>query len=77
MTEDFIRFDDIQQAKHDLIALGLPTELAIDFGPSFRPESLERAARNGADDTLGIDQQVEAEQRVLDGAVAAWGVKCL
>lgn len=60
MAEDFIRFDDIQQAKHDLIALGLPTELAIDFGPSFRPEYLERAAQNGADYTLGIDQ-VRAE----------------
>jgi len=60
MAEDFIRFDDIQQAKHDLIALGLPTELVIDFGPSFRPEYLERAAQNGADYTLGIDQ-VRAE----------------
>ena len=53
-----ISFDDICQAKHDLISLGLPAKLAIDFGPTFRPEYLNFAAKNGADKALAIDAHI-------------------
>lgn len=48
-------FGDINQAKYDLISLGLPVDLAIDFGPSFRPEYINFMAANGADKALAID----------------------
>jgi len=58
-------FDDIHQSKHDLIDLGLPTELAIDFGPSFRPQYINQAAKTGAKHALAVD----AHRRELDEGV--------
>jgi hypothetical protein len=48
-------FADIHQAKYDLIYRGLPTDLVIDFGASFRPQYINHAARNGAKRSLAID----------------------
>ena len=48
-------FEDINQAKFELISLGLPVSLAIDFGPSFRPEYINFMAENGAGKTLAVD----------------------
>ena len=48
-------FSDVHQAKYDLISLGLPVGLAIDFGAAFRPQYINYMAENGADKALAID----------------------
>lgn len=58
-------FSDIHQAKCELISLGLPAELAIDFGPTFRPQYINYCAKNGAENTLAID----AHKAVLDDGI--------
>ena len=50
-----VPFSDIHQAKYDLISLGMPVDLAIDFGPAFRPQYINYMAKNGADRALAID----------------------
>ena len=45
---------EINQAKFELIEAGLPAELAIDFGPTFKPQYLNYCAKNGAGHSLAI-----------------------
>ena len=45
-------FKDIHQAKYDLIDKGLPSDLVIDFGSTFRPRYIEYASKNGAKNVL-------------------------
>ena len=50
-------FEDIHQAKYDLIDKGLPSDLVLDFGSTFRPRYIEHASKNGAKNCLSIDYQ--------------------
>jgi len=58
-------FEDIHQSKYSLIDMGLPSDLVIDFGPSFRPQYLNHAANNGAKHALAVD----AIRRELDEGI--------
>ena len=60
-----VPFSDIHQAKYDLISLGLPVSLAIDFGPTFRPQYINFMAKNGAEKALAVDfHQAELDEGI-------------
>lgn len=58
-------FSDIHQAKYELMALGLPADLAMDFGATFRPQFIKYCAENGAEHTVAIDAH-EAEVHEME-----------